>query len=304
MEQEIQWILQEKYGGRECPEFFADVERLKEGEHVDYIIGFASFLDCRINLGSHPLIPRPETEHWTERVISNLLSFDSISDVKECHSSESSRSSASMVPRANEVSREGGGTRAQTPKSRWDFEGRLPRVAFQTSECQLRVLDIFAGSGCIGIAILAHVPFATVDFAEKEERHLKQIEENAKENGIDPARFCVTQSDVFSNISERYNLIVANPPYIAKSRREGVQQSVLLQEPHEALFAKEDGLAFIRLLIKNAPNYLEVGGSLVFEFDDWQKPIIEELLSHSQFSLWQTHKDQYGAWRWCSAHLC
>lgn len=248
MEQEIQWILQEKYGGRECPEFFADVERLKEGEHVDYIIGFASFLDCRINLGSHPLIPRPETEHWTEQVIADLL----------CHS---------LAPSS------------------------------------LHVLDLFAGSGCIGIAILAHVPFATVDFAEKEERHLKQIEENAKENGIDPARFCVAQSDVFSNISRKYNLIVANPPYIAKSRREEVQQSVLLQEPHEALFAGEDGLAFVRLLIENTPDYLEVGGSLVFEFDDWQKPIIEELFSQSQFSLWQTHKDQYGAWRWCSAIL-
>ena len=69
MDREIQWLLQEKYDGVESAAFRADSARLAAGEPLAYVIGWAPFLTTRIYLDSKPLIPRPETEYWTEQAI-------------------------------------------------------------------------------------------------------------------------------------------------------------------------------------------------------------------------------------------
>lgn len=66
------WILQEKYHGIECPAFFADLDRLVRGEPVAYIIGWIPFLGSHIKLDHRPLIPRPETEFWTDEALKLL----------------------------------------------------------------------------------------------------------------------------------------------------------------------------------------------------------------------------------------
>ena len=72
MSQDIEWLLKEKYAGEKSDAFFADCKRLALGEPLGYLIGHTPFLDCVIHLDSKPLIPRPETEFWTERVISDI----------------------------------------------------------------------------------------------------------------------------------------------------------------------------------------------------------------------------------------
>lgn len=67
--QDIAWLLKEKYGGKKSEAFFADCKSLALGKPLAYIIGWTPFLDCKIWLDSHPLIPRPETEFWTEKAI-------------------------------------------------------------------------------------------------------------------------------------------------------------------------------------------------------------------------------------------
>jgi release factor glutamine methyltransferase len=69
---EINWLLREKYRGEKSDAFFADCARLEAGEPLAYIIGQVPFLDCTIHLDSHPLIPRPETEYWTEKAITEI----------------------------------------------------------------------------------------------------------------------------------------------------------------------------------------------------------------------------------------
>ena len=83
---EEKWLLQEKYHGEKTEAFFADCKRLALGEPLGYLIGHVPFLDCTIWLDNHPLIPRPETEHWVEQVI-EVINDDLLANgiTMECH---------------------------------------------------------------------------------------------------------------------------------------------------------------------------------------------------------------------------
>lgn len=69
LSQEEEWLLREGFGGEKSEAFFASVQKLKSGTPLAYLIGHVPFLNCQIYLDSKPLIPRPETEFWTEMTI-------------------------------------------------------------------------------------------------------------------------------------------------------------------------------------------------------------------------------------------
>lgn len=81
MHQEEQWLLEEKHNGIKSEAFYADLERLQAGEPLAYIIGSVPFLNCTIYLDSHPLIPRAETEFWTEKAISQMSQAPQVLDL-------------------------------------------------------------------------------------------------------------------------------------------------------------------------------------------------------------------------------
>jgi len=170
----------------------------------------------------------------------------------------------------------------------------------------LKILDIFAGSGCIGVAVLKYIPQAQVDFAEKDQTLLKQIRINAKLNGIDSKRYRVFQSDVFSNIKretrpepvEGYDYIFANPPYVAEARKAKVQKSVLEQEPKGAIFGGKDGLYYIRKFLKNVRDYLVPGGVVYLEFDSHQRSMLAKIIRQAGASDSEFFRDQFGKWRY------
>ncbi len=167
----------------------------------------------------------------------------------------------------------------------------------KTDATPISCLDMFAGSGCVGIAILKHVPNAVVDFAEKKKKFCDQIKINAKLNGIDPKRYQVIQSNVFSSIKGEYDYIFANPPYLAESRKSKVQSSVLKHEPREALSAGKDGLDIILPFLNRVKDFLVEGGSVYLEFDSFQKRLIEQYLKRIGYKSLQFFRDQYGKWR-------
>ena len=245
--QEAQWLLSEKYAGVESDAFRADLERLKKGEPLAYVIGFSTFMGCTIDLSFKPLIPRTETEYWVEKAINEIQ--DTFGAEKKIH-----------------------------------------------------CLDVFSGSGCIGIAVLSRLSNATMDFAELNDALLSQIRKNIELNEITAERFNIYASDVFSGIPEgtKYDVIFANPPYIAYKDADRIQKSVLDHEPHAALFAEGEGMELIEKTFSEAGKYLMPGGRVYLECDDIQEEKIVSLLEHLRLTTYSLHKDQFGLFRWVS----
>jgi len=169
----------------------------------------------------------------------------------------------------------------------------------------IRYLDIFAGSGCIGIAVIKNLLLVRrsfskggCDFADKEINAIKQIKINCKLNGIDKKRYKIIQSDVFKNIKRKYDYIFANPPYIPTTRKNKIQKSVLKYEPKQALFGGKDGLFLINKFLREAQIHLNKKGEIFMEFDYVQKKEIEKLLKKYKYNSWEFKKDQYNRWRW------
>ncbi|MFH1129619.1 MAG: HemK family protein methyltransferase [Patescibacteria group bacterium] len=167
----------------------------------------------------------------------------------------------------------------------------------------VNVLDVFAGSGCIGISILKHIENSKVDFIEIDKNLIKQIQLNLKLNKINPRKYKVIQSDIFRSFKDRilgtrYNYIFANPPYVSIKNKHLIQKSVLDYEPHLALFGGEDGLLYIRKFLKDARKYLKPGGKIYMEFDCLQKMDLEKLLKELNYPNYKIYKDQFKKYRY------
>ncbi len=162
----------------------------------------------------------------------------------------------------------------------------------------LRVLDIFAGSGCIGVALLKHYENIWCDFVDVQKNCLEQIKINCNLNGIDKTRYNIIQSDMFENIKNKYDFIFANPPYIPSDMKKTLNKSVVDFEPHGALFGGKDGLKFVDAFLAAAKNAFVPGGSIYMEFDSPQKKHIEKLVKKFGYKTCQFHQDQYRKWRW------
>lgn len=152
-------------------------------------------------------------------------------------------------------------------------------------------LDLFSGSGCIGVSILNAKEKTTCDFAEIDDKCLKQIEKNLK--GIDKKRYNIIKSDIFSNVKKRYDYILANPPYVAEDRIAEVGKDVLKFEPHVALFSGPSGMNAIRIMIKETKDHLKEGGKLILEFDESQTEEIEDLIKENGYENYELFKDQF-----------
>jgi release factor glutamine methyltransferase len=157
-------------------------------------------------------------------------------------------------------------------------------------------LDLFAGSGCIGISILKNVKSSFCDFGEKEDLFLEQIKISLDLNNINKERCSLIKTDVFSNIKKKYDYILANPPYVAESRINEVGEDVKMFEPSIALYGGSDGMEYIKIFLNEAVNYLKDSGIIYLELDPEQKDLIEEIIK-DKYSKFEFLKDQFNQYR-------
>ena len=134
-----------------------------------------------------------------------------------------------------------------------------------------KVLDIGTGSGAIAIAIKKNSE-AKVTAVDVSRAALEVAKENAKINDVNVT---FIESDLFSNVTGKFDMIVSNPPYIADN--DFVQEIVKNNEPHLALFAKEEGLFFYRKILEQAENYLEDKYTIIFEIGCTQAEAVKKL---------------------------
>ncbi len=179
------------------------------------------------------------------------------------------------------------------PETEFWVERAIAEIQKKDGDKELRILDLFSGSGCIGIALAKHLPNAKMDFGEIDPKLCEQIKKNIELNNIDTNRVQIIRTDVFSDITESYDSIFANPPYIDPAKKATVQSSVREHEPHSALFADEHGLAFIKQLLIKASDHLNPVGTMFIEFGENQK---EEIATLAKNVSWKHEfwNDQYG----------
>ena len=156
-----------------------------------------------------------------------------------------------------------------------------------------RVLDLCAGSGCIGLAIASKVKDARVTLGEISPEAIRVAKKNIQDNHL-TGRVSVVQLDVREappRFLGKYDLIVSNPPYVTAAQMEQLDPSVRDYEPRLALYGGLDGLDFYRAIVKNYAQVLRPGGSICFEFGMGQEAGVCQILMEHGFELGRLVRD-------------
>lgn len=159
-----------------------------------------------------------------------------------------------------------------------------------------RVLDLCTGSGCVAITLACERPTWSVLGTDLSEDALTVARDNAARLGAAPRAY-FRRSDLFADVggaAAAFDLITANPPYIAESEREELPATVAQFEPSMALFSGADGLDLVRALVAQAPEHLEPNGILAIEIGYGQAPAVAALFERAGFADVDVRKDYGG----------
>lgn len=147
-----------------------------------------------------------------------------------------------------------------------------------------KVLDLCTGSGCIAVSAAKHLKGKKVQITATDvsDAAIMLARENANYNSVD---INFVQSDLFSRVHGRFNLIVCNPPYIKSAEIATLQSEVRDFEPRIALDGGEDGLEFYRRLAKEVSRYITRGGLLMLEVGEGQAQDVLKLFDKREYAM-------------------
>ena len=169
-------------------------------------------------------------------------------------------------------------------------------IDFVKTQGACRVLDLCAGSGCIGLAVASQCPESRVVLGELSEGALRICRQNIRRNGLS-GRVVPMQMDALAappaQLGE-FRCLVSNPPYIPAGDIPGLDPSVRDYEPHMALDGGADGLDFYRNLAREWKNALTVGGKIFLEVGIGQADDVLRLLGAQGFGDLEITKDLNG----------
>ena len=235
--------LNELISGENYNEFQSAIERLKNYEPIQYILGETEFFGLKFKVDKSVLIPRPETEELVSLVIDTV--------------------SSSSVDKS------------------------------------LRILDIGTGSGCIAISLAKNLPNAKVSALDVSQEALEVAQENAKLNEVEVE---FIESNILSichaeldSVSQKWDIIVSNPPYVRQQEKSEIKKNVLDNEPHLALFVEDnDALQFYKAICGFAVDNLSENGLLFFEINEYLGKEMIELLEKYNFKNIELKQDIFG----------
>ena len=260
------------------------IRRLQKGEPVQYVLGEADFAGRTFHVEPGVLIPRPETAELCQWIEKDMIE-------KSIVSSEDS------------------------PE---DSSGNSPQA---TDDAKL-ILDICTGSGCIAITLGLNIPNSEVtgwDISEDALRiaqgNVEMMEagnvriehqnalalpkaaetDNEKMKGNDDKEVVKPKGEAKTPSTQKWDLIVSNPPYICEKEKADMEKNVLEHEPSLALFVPdEDPLKFYRAIAEYASSALKSGGALYFEINPIYEKETREMLLKLDFKDIETKEDAFG----------
>jgi release factor glutamine methyltransferase len=171
--------------------------------------------------------------------------------------------------------------------------------AISDQKSDVRVIDVGTGSGVIALSLATKIPEAKVHAVDISEDALALARENAARLGLsDRVRF--QKNDLLESLSERFDLIVANLPYISMQDRHQLAREVL-HDPDVALFGGPKGDELLRKLIEQTPSHLEPGGLLALEIRLGQAEGLCDFLRQKNYHDIELKRDYSGITRFLLA---
>jgi release factor glutamine methyltransferase len=164
----------------------------------------------------------------------------------------------------------------------------LVEEALKVCHQGMKVLDLCTGSGCIIVSILKNAPGIIAVGADISKQALLVAKENGKSYELDIEWI---RSDLFDNVTSKYDLIVSNPPYIPTKDIARLMPEVRDFEPFDALDGHEDGLHFYRKIIAESENYLNSEGNLYLEIGYDQGEAVSDLMRQAGYTQVEIVKD-------------
>lgn len=160
----------------------------------------------------------------------------------------------------------------------------LAQQVVKTAEDGDKILDMCTGSGCIAVSVAKHCKGKKVQItaADVSDAAIMLAKENANYNSVD---INFIQSDLFSRVHGRFNIIVCNPPYIKSSEIATLQSEVRDYEPRIALDGGDDGLEFYRRLAKEVTRFITRGGLLMLEVGEGQAEEVLKLFDKREYAM-------------------
>ena len=156
----------------------------------------------------------------------------------------------------------------------------------------MRILDMCTGSGCILLSLLKYSNDCMGQGVDISPAALKVARENAEKLGISSAEFI--ESDLFQNVSGRFDILVSNPPYIKTSEIEGLMPEVSKYDPFIALDGHEDGIYFYKKILEGAGGFLNRGSLIALEIGNDEGEAVSALMKEAGLKNIEVIKDYGG----------
>lgn len=158
----------------------------------------------------------------------------------------------------------------------------------------LKILDIGTGSGCIAISLAKNIINSEVFAVDVSEKALAVAEKNAILNKV-PVTFLHKNILETKDLSQKFDIIVSNPPYVRNLEKAEIKSNVLDNEPHLALFVPDnDPLIFYKKIAELAAANLNPNGQLFFEINQYLGKETQDLLASIGLKNIELRKDIYG----------